>query len=101
MFIYNITNKVNISIADEWLQWQREEHIPEIISTNLFTEFKIFRLLDQDDIEGITYIIQYFTLEKDKYETYLEKFAPALREKAINKWGERFIAFRSLLQSVK
>lgn len=61
MFIYNITNKVDYSILDEWIKWQPDEHIPEIMSTNLFTDFKFYQLLEQDESDGVTYVIQYFT----------------------------------------
>ena len=101
MFIYNITVKVNKAILKEWLAWQKEEHIPEIMATNLFNEFKMYRLHDQDDTEGSTYIFQYFTPEKNNYKSYIENFAPSLRKKALNKWGDGFIAFRSLLESVQ
>ena len=101
MFIYNITIKVNNFILDEWMKWQQEEHIPEIMATRLFDEYKVFRLLEQDETEGTTYIIQYFTSEKDNYNIYIKNFAQPLREKALKKWGDGFIAFRSLLQAVK
>ncbi len=101
MFIYNLTIKVNNSILDEWVKWQTEEHIPEIMSTQLFIEHKFFRLLEQDDSEGPTFVIQYFTPVKENYDKYINEYAPKLREKAFKKWGDRFIAFRSLLQAVQ
>ncbi len=101
MLIYNITTKVSDAISDEWIKWQREEHIPEIMRTQLFEEPKFFRLLEQDDSEGPTFVIQYFTPLKENYEKYIKEFAPELREKAFKKWGNQFIAFRSLLQAVQ
>ncbi len=101
MFIYNITIKVEAAIAQDWLSWQLNEHIPEIMSTHLFKEYKYFRLLEQDDSEGPTYIFQFLTSEKEDYDDYINKFAPVLREKAIKKWGNGFMAFRSLLQLVQ
>lgn len=101
MLVYNITNKVDHSILDEWIKWQLEEHIPGIMSTNLFTDFKFYRLLEQDESDGMTYVIQYFTECKENYDAYIHKYAPAFREKAIKKWSDRFIAFRTLLQSVQ
>ena len=101
MFIYNITTKVSDAISDEWVKWQRQEHIPEIMSTHLFEEHKFFRLLEQDDSEGPTFVIQYFTPLKENYDKYIKEFASQLREKAFKKWGNQFIAFRSLLQSVQ
>ena len=101
MFIYNITVKVNISIIDEWVKWQQEEHIPEIMGTNLFSNFTFYRLLEQDDSDGPTFIVQYHTPSRNNYEKYIQQYAATLREKAIKKWGDGFIAFRTLLQSVQ
>lgn len=101
MLIYNVTIKINNSILDEWMKWQMEEHIPEIMSTQLFKEYKCFRLLDQDDSEGPTFIFQYYTADRKNYDQYIQEYAPLFREKALKKWGNGFIAFRSLLQSVQ
>ena len=101
MFIYNITFKVDHAILEEWINWQKEEHIPEIMATRFFNDYKFFRLLDQDESEGPTYIVQYFTDAKENYDQYIHQFAPMLREKAIIKWGDKIISFRSLLQSVQ
>jgi hypothetical protein len=101
MFIYNITTKVNTAIANDWIKWQKDEHIPEIMASDLFDEFKFYHLLNQDDSDGHTYIIQFFTPEKDKYDHYIKTFAPMLREKALTKWGNGFISFRSLLEHVQ
>ena len=57
MLVYNITIKVDVEIKEEWIAWQMNEHIPEIMSTNLFNDFKVFQLLDQDDEDGPTYVI--------------------------------------------
>lgn len=98
MFVYNITMKVDNAIAEEWLQWQTGEHIPEIMSTALFVDHKFFRLLEHDDSDGPTYVVQYFAETKENYDRYIKEFAPALRKKAIDKWGDRFISFRTLLK---
>ena len=101
MFIYNITTKVDIAISDEWKKWQMEEHIPEIMSTKLFKDYKFYRLLDQDEAEGETYIVQLFFVVKDNYDTYIKIFAPELRDKAINKWGDGFITYRTVMKAVQ
>ena len=100
MFIYNITIKVNNAILEEWIKWQKEEHIPEIMATNLFDEYRFFRLLAQDDSEGPTFVIQYCASSRKNYDQYIQQYAPNLREKALKQWGNGFIAFRSLLESV-
>ena len=100
MFVYNITVKVDNEIVHQWLQWQREVHIPEIMATNLFDDNKIFKLLEHDDNNSSTYVLQYFTETKENYNRYINEYAPALREKALERWGNNFIAFRTLMQIV-
>jgi hypothetical protein len=99
--IYNVTVKVDQSIANDWLEWLTNEHIPEIMATNCFTDYKLVRLLETDDSEGPTYAIQYFADSRTDYDRYIGSYAPALRKKTTEKWGERFYAFRSLLEVVK
>ena len=101
MIVYNITCKVQHAIAKDWLTWQLEEHIPEVMATKLFDDFKVHRLLEQDDAEGPTYTIQYFTNSMDRYQQYIKMYAPLLREKAFAKWGNQFIGFRSVMEAVQ
>ncbi len=100
MFIYNVTTKVDPSIQQAWLQWIKEEHIPEIINTGCFIKGTVLHLLDIDDNEGPTYAVQYTAESKALYNRYIDKFAPLMRQKAIDKWGNKFIAFRSLMQVI-
>jgi Domain of unknown function (DUF4286) len=100
MILYNITTKVSHHIKEAWLQWQKEEHIHEIMRTGMFTQYKLYRLLEQDDAEGNTYIIQYTAIAMKDYEHYITAFAAPLRKKAIEKWGDQFISFRSLLEVI-
>jgi hypothetical protein len=100
MIVYNITNKVTHEIVNEWIDWQKQEHIPDIMRSGMFTEYKFFRLLDQEEEEGITFVIQYFAPSIENYQRYIEDHAPALREKALSKWGHKFIAFRTVMEVV-
>ena len=100
MIVYNITTRVHTAIDADWLQWQREEHIPEIMATGLFSNYTLLRLLEQDDSEGFTYATQFTTLSAAGYETYLQLHAPLMRKKALEKWGDRIISFRSLLEVI-
>lgn len=98
MFIYNITNSVSNSIHEAWLKWMKEEHIPAVMNTNCFTGYQVLKLHEQHNAEGPTYIIQYFAESKALYNRYIEMYADKLRKETIDKWGENFIAFRTLLE---
>jgi hypothetical protein len=100
MIVYNITNKVQPEVDAEWVKWQKEEHIPDLMATGCFTDHRFFRLLEQEEEDGITYIIQYFAADIDHYQRYIDSFAPLLRKKAMDRWGNKFIAFRTIMQVV-
>ena len=101
MIIYNVTVKVEASIAENWLQWLLNEHIPDVMATKCFSEYKVVRLIEIDDTEGPTYAIQYHAETKSDYNRYIELHAPEMRQRSYEKWGDRFIAFRSVMQVVK
>jgi hypothetical protein len=100
MIIYNVTVKVDSSIANEWLKWMQEIHIPEVIATGYFHNYKILQLLEIDESEGPTYAIQYEAKNLDDYNKYIAECATLLRQKTFDTWGSRFIAFRTLMQVV-
>jgi hypothetical protein len=100
MIVYNVTVKVEHAIASQWLQWLKEEHIPAMISTGCFKRAEIFRLLEVDDTEGPTYAVQYFADNYELLTLYIEKFAGEMRNSGQLKWGDKFVAFRSVLEVV-
>ncbi len=98
--IYNVTIKLAEAIHKDWLQWLKEEHVPEVIKTGCFTHAAILRLMEVDETDGPTYAIQYFAESKGLYNNYIEIYAPLMRQKSFDKWGNQFIAFRSVMQVV-
>ncbi len=101
MFIYNVTTMVNTAVADDWLKWMQEIHIPEIMETGNFKEYKILRLLEVDDSDGPTYAVQFFADSKAAYNAYIEKHSKVLRQKTLDVWGAHIAAFRTLMQVVE
>jgi Domain of unknown function (DUF4286) len=101
MILYNVTTKTHYSICGDWLQWLKEEHIPDIINTGCFTHATVLQLLEPaDDDSAPTYTVQFFAESKSLYNNYIENFAPAMRQKSFDKWGDKFISFRSVMQVV-
>ena len=98
MLIYNVTIKLTHKIEKDWVQWMKEEHMKDLISTGLFTDSRLCKLLEQDEEEGVTYVAQYFCDNMDDYSDYIKFHAPAMRDKGIKKFGDQFIAFRTLMQ---
>jgi hypothetical protein len=101
MFIYNVTVKIDSSIESDWIKWMKEEHIPEVLATGKFFESRFVRLVDVDESEGPTFAAQYTARTKDDYEDYIAHFSPELRKKGLDRWGNLFIAFRTVMQVVE
>jgi len=100
MIVYNVTYKVRWSILDKWLAWLHSAHIAAHIHTGLFDSHRVFCLLEQDEEEGPTYIVQYFTTSLERYRQFMIEFAPGLQRESWDKWGDGFIAFRTLMEEI-
>lgn len=101
MIIYNVTVNIEDSVEKEWLKWMQEVHIPDVMKTDLFVENKIFRLLSRNDQEiGTTYAIQYSCQTMADFDLYQKKYAPALQKEHTKRYQGKFVAFRTMLETV-
>ena len=100
MIVYNVTIKVEWSIAHEWEKWMKETHIPEILETRCFDKHQLVRLLQIDETDGPTYAAQYYSPSLTKYDYYLQHHAANFQKMVTEKWGEKYVDFRTLMQVV-
>ncbi|HEX6915891.1 MAG TPA: DUF4286 family protein [Chitinophagaceae bacterium] len=100
MFVYNVTIKITPGIHDSWKKWMNEVHIPEVMNTGCFEKFVFLRLLETDESEGPTYAVQYYAAGMAAYNRYIELYADRLRKATTDKWGNNYIAFRTLMEVV-
>ncbi len=101
MLIYNVTVNIDTDVEEEWKQWMKNVHIPEVLATGRFTGFKFLRLLNEvPDATGNTYAIQYYAENIGQIETYLDTEAPAMRKSHDEAFGSKFVAFRTVLEEV-
>lgn len=100
MIVYNVTIQVNWEIHDEWIPWIKQVHIPEILSTKQFTHHTMLKLLEVDETDGPTYVIQYFAANRENYEYYLKNYASALIDKSNTFWPNQYYAFRTIMEVV-
>jgi hypothetical protein len=101
MILYNVTLNVEDEIHDAWLEWMLNEHIPKVIETGLFQSHRMFRLLTRYEEEtGTTYSVQYLLKNMADYEIYRTLYAPPLQQETHDKFGEKILAFRTLMEEV-
>ena len=98
MIIYNVTVKVDHDVHDEWLQWMKEIHVPDMLNTKLFVECKICKVLNLDESDGKTYAFQYYCPNMADLHRYQVQFAKAMQEDHTNRFKGKFVAFRTLME---
>ncbi len=99
MFIYNITINISEDAHQLWLKWMKEIHIKDVMKTGCFFKYKILKLLYVED-EGHTYSIQYTFLKMEDIEKYQKKFATSLQAEHKKLFGEKYTAFRTVLEII-
>ena len=99
MILYNVTINIDYDVHDEWLDWIKNKHIPDVLKTGLFIENKICRILAEED-GGKSYSIQYFLKNMDDYYTYQKEYASSLQLEHTQKYEGKFAAFRTILEVV-
>lgn len=101
MVLYNVTMSIDEDVESEWKNWMQKVHIPEVMKTGLFLKQRMLKLLNQQaDATGVTYAIQYELENIGKLDAYLEQHAPPLQKKHLDRYGNKCIAFRTVLEEV-
>ena len=99
MYIYNVTVNIQEEVHDEWVEWMKKEHIPEMLDTKKFTKALMSRVMVDEEMGGITYSIQYTAINKEMLQKYYEEDAPTLRSKS-KAFEGKFVAFRTEMEII-
>ncbi len=100
MILYNITVNVTSDIEQDFISWMKSTHIPEVLGTGLFVEHRFYRLLHESEDGSVNYSVQFFTETMDKMMEYERNHAPALRTKTRERYQDKAVSFRSLLETI-
>src|SRR5690554_639393 len=99
MILYNVTLNIDTDVHDEWLEWMKEIHIPDLLATGLFVECKLARIL-AEEAGGNSYSVQYFAKTMEDYNRYMQMFAQKLQADHDKKFSGKYVSFRTLLHVV-
>jgi hypothetical protein len=100
MLLYNITIGIDQDIEKEWIEWVKENFISEVMSTQLFVDSKMYKVLHDEDGGSVSYSLQFFSHNIKQVTQYLELFAPAIIEKHRNQFPNKHVVFQTLLEEV-
>lgn len=100
MLLYNVTVGVDKEIEEEWLAWMKSKHIPDVLKTGMFVSSKLYKVLQDSDEGTVSYSVQYFAQSIEHVQQYLEVYAPVLIAEHREKFKDKHVAFRTLLQEI-
>lgn len=101
MVLYNITFNIEPDIKDNWLQWMKNEYFTYMMDTGLFSDIKMFRLINETENQGLTFSVQCFAESLEKVNTYLEVFAPKIVEWHNQAFKYKHVSFMTILERVE
>lgn len=99
MLIYNVTINIQEDVHDTWLEWMKNEHIPEMLDTGKFTKALMTKVLVDEEMGGITYSVQYTARDRETLQKYYDENADQLRRKS-SRFEGKFVAFRTELEVI-
>lgn len=99
MYIYNVTTNVQEDAHDEWVDWMKNEHIPEMLATGKFTKALMSKVLVNEDMGGITYSVQYTAQNREMLHRYYQENAEQLRGKT-DRFKGKIVAFRTEMEII-
>ena len=100
MIIYNITTLVSWPVHEDWKEWMINEQLPQILSTQLFTHYRMVRLLEVNEDEGPTYAVQLYLNNIANFYLYREKHLEEFQKKEKLAWGDYTSSFASLMEVI-
>lgn len=100
MYLYNVTVNIEKDHADRWLEWMKNEHIPQMLATGKFTHARMCKILAAPQDEHPTYAVQYTAESHEAILKYYREDAPGLRSEVIKHFSDKLIAIRTELEQV-
>ncbi|MDN5212628.1 DUF4286 family protein [Fulvivirgaceae bacterium BMA12] len=100
MILYNVTVNIDDDVREEWITWMKTKHIPDVLATGQFIDHRFYKLIEEVQNGGTTYSIQFFARSMREIDHYLANFATRLRDDHLQKFKDKHVAFRTVLESV-
>lgn len=100
MLLYNVTVGIDKEIEQEWIDWMKQQYIPVVMKTEMFTDWKMYRVLHDQEDGSVSYSIQYFAADIQEVVNFVEKIEPELNGEFQKRFKDRHVAFRTLLEEV-
>jgi hypothetical protein len=100
MILYNETIGIDKDVEQQFLIWLKSHYIPEVMKTNLFSEFRIYKVLSHDDDSSTSYSVQFFSSTIEQILAFINNHSKALVDEQQRQFKDKHITFRTLLEEL-
>jgi len=95
MIILNVTHSVDKEVAEDWISWMKDKHIPEALRKGLFTDCKVLKVLSHEDDRTFSYAVQFHSNSLENIEKYME-----IDDEIQKRYGDRVLTYPTLLEEI-
>ena len=101
MVVYSVTVTIKKDIEEDWVNWMKETHLNDVMSTGYFQSWKLFKMLIPSSTNNeVTYIVHYSVSSMEKYEEYARKEAAKLQAEHAQMFPGKFKAARAVIEEL-
>lgn len=101
MLIFNTTFLVSDKAHGPWLKWVREQHIPFMLESEMFTKPQVAKVFSNEDQEGTSYSVQFHVTDLVTLENWHIKYAKNFEQNFAEKFGPEVIFFATVLEVIE
>ncbi len=94
MIIYSVEINIDQDVSEKWVEWMLKKHIPDVMKTQLFSNFKFKKILNSKNQN--LYTIEYEMESMEQYFKYKNNFANNLQKEHAKKFENKFSSKRDL-----
>ncbi|MDB5226327.1 MAG: hypothetical protein JWN78_520 [Bacteroidota bacterium] len=98
MIVYTITANIEAPVAQEWKIWMQNKFLPIIMDTGLFEKYIVFKVLNDNDGETITF--QFFCKDIIVFKKFQDEHKAKVVQLLTESFPDKVVYFNTLLQQL-
>lgn len=99
IIIYSETTAVAESVEQNWLKFMKEDHIPALMETGLFIDFRFVRIPESEGVDR-SYNLQLRCENLDKFNEFKAFHENKFKQAVSKKFQGNFGSFQSRLEQL-
>ncbi len=96
--LFNETYSVDPVIHKEWRKWVSIQYVPKCVHLGKFLNYRISRMLNTEETNGMTYSIQFLVPDQTTLEKYYKNGLPQMQQSMQDEFGEKALVFRTIME---